>query len=301
MTYNTMSAKNSYVSTGGKSGIFVFVFIMHCALVVLPMIFFMIQEKLNPPIAVMKVSLVDFLPGDIEQPTANPGQTNPEPINSNPSVIDTFSSPADVSEIPDVPELIPEPKQQPVQESKVTHEIETVKISEPAKKIVAEPEKKQNPQKKTYLRPEDIKVNTTRSTKTVISNTNKNTQIAMQQQRNQANAELIKSSINTGSGGGNGPAGVVTQEYLNYYDKVQTYIYPRWNQPPKDALGSQNPEVVVQFKIDKTGKISGASILKKSGIRSMDASVEALIRQLTTLPVPPKEMDLTVTLRTNPR
>lgn len=76
--------------------------------------------------------------------------------------------------------------------------------------------------------------------------------------------------------------------WAKYGKNVERYIYSRWVQPPRSLLGDAYPETVVDITIEANGKVSAAKIIKSSGNRSMEASVQALIATLDLLPRPPE-------------
>ena len=75
---------------------------------------------------------------------------------------------------------------------------------------------------------------------------------------------------------------------LNYYDKVSQYLYGKWDQPSRSITYNGIPVVKLRVSIDGNGTILSSSIVSKSGIASMDASVKKLLSTLSSLPPPPK-------------
>jgi len=94
-----------------------------------------------------------------------------------------------------------------------------------------------------------------------------------------------------------GPVGPVSQIPASYYETVASFLYQRWAQPGRAELGGRKPTVAVSLSLDASGRVKSASITRRSGIAPMDASVEALLAGLTTLPAPPNgAMTLSVNL-----
>jgi TonB family protein len=84
-----------------------------------------------------------------------------------------------------------------------------------------------------------------------------------------------------------GPVGPVSQIPASYYETIAAFLYQRWAQPGRAELGGRKPTVAVSLSLDAGGRVKSAAITRRSGIAPMDASVEALLASLTTLPAPP--------------
>lgn len=94
-----------------------------------------------------------------------------------------------------------------------------------------------------------------------------------------------------------GPVGPVSQIPASYYETIAAFLYQRWAQPGRAELGGRKPTVAVSLSLDAGGRVKSAAITRRSGIAPMDASVEALLAGLTTLPAPPNgAMTLSVNL-----
>ena len=76
--------------------------------------------------------------------------------------------------------------------------------------------------------------------------------------------------------------------WLNYGKNVERYIYSRWVEPPRSLLGDSYPETVVDITIEANGKVSAVRVVKSSGNRPMESSVQALLANLDLLPRPPE-------------
>jgi TonB family protein len=89
---------------------------------------------------------------------------------------------------------------------------------------------------------------------------------------------------------------------LSYFDKVSQYLYSEWKQPSRSITNNGIPVVRVRVSIDRNGTILNSSIASKSGIVSMDSSVENLLSTLSSLPSPPEgamEFDIYLELTNN--
>ncbi len=74
---------------------------------------------------------------------------------------------------------------------------------------------------------------------------------------------------------------------LDYYDRVSAYLYELWVQPSKMELKGGRPKVSVSISLDASGRVLSSSIKARSGVASMDSSVEELLKKLSSLPAPP--------------
>lgn len=281
------------IGQGKRRFLFFSVMLFHFAVVVLPLLFVMIQELLNPPAIVTKVSLVDSPPNDFDEPSLDPSDKDPNP-SFDPS------PPPPIEPIPDLPpEEEPQPTPPEEEVKPVTKKIEDpAPIEEPKKKDP--PKKKEKPTTRKPLTMDDILKNS----RTVVKT---NTQTRTAKPNSSANA--LKEALRiaqgntpgaTGSqkaGGAGGPKGIPRKEFMDYYKSLHQFLYPRWSQPNAAALGGQRPSVDVLLDIDANGRIRSAKIVEKSGIPAMDESVQNMLSELSTLPPPPRAMQITVTLR----
>ncbi len=293
---------DSYLGRRTKCLIAGGVFALHCALVFCPLLFLALWEYFDPPVAVMKVSLVDSPPNEFDSPSYHPSADNPVP-NPDPEPLSEIPSVPDLpTEIPDVPDLPvpPPPEPEPEPEPEPTKKAQAVPPPPPAKQPekTTQPRKTEKP-KRRMLRPEDITI----SRKRVVSNRSAVNSSAAREtaRRNREYADMLRNLGRNSlpAGGGGGPRGDVTISDLEkYYKKVQDFLHPQWNQPSSRLLeGRTDLAVDVVFQITADGRIQSAQIREKSGIPAMDASVEELIRKVKVLPAPPKAMTLTITLR----
>ncbi|MBQ9336043.1 MAG: TonB C-terminal domain-containing protein [Lentisphaeria bacterium] len=310
-----------YIRGGRRSLIIAAVVLFHAGLLAIPC-FFMVAELVDPPVYVMRMPVVESLPND--QPEMSP---HPSPAAAKPVGTPELGKP--LTDIPSVPELVrpvdppppppPQPKPEPQKTVKAKPDpVKPTPVKESKRVAPAAPKTKpkttarttskvtpKTPTKKnSLLTPDQIKISHTRvkpSQNNRISREQQR-QIAEQQARdarNAAAAQALRSM--TGEvggrgtpGGGGGPKGIVSREISDYYNQVETFLKRRWEQP--QIYGSARPKVLVLFRVTSTGEISFKKIEKLSGVPAMDASVEALLADLRTLPAPPKPMEFTVTI-----
>jgi TonB family protein len=87
--------------------------------------------------------------------------------------------------------------------------------------------------------------------------------------------------------------------FVRYGKNVERYIYSRWAGPPQSLLQGTFPETVIELTIEADGRVSRAEIVRSSGNRSMEASVQALLGRLDLLPRPPEGgITFRITLKT---
>ena len=60
------------------------------------------------------------------------------------------------------------------------------------------------------------------------------------------------------------------------------------DRPNSTAIGGRKPVVVVEFTVAPGGSIISKRIIRKSGVRVVDASVERLLARISALPQPPQ-------------
>lgn len=84
------------------------------------------------------------------------------------------------------------------------------------------------------------------------------------------------------------PGGGAKDEFdMRYGIRVGDYLKYRWTQPPRSLLGDRLPEVLIQLSIAADGRVTDARVLKPSGVKAMDESVERMLAALDRVPTPP--------------
>ncbi|MBO4633169.1 MAG: TonB family protein [Lentisphaeria bacterium] len=298
-----------YVKTGRKTFIVGLVMCCHAALIIVPMVFLAISEMIRPPVYVMRLPTVDSVPND--NPEMSP---HPSPLNKKP--VGTPDKGKPLSEIPKIPDLVqpvdppkPQPpkprppKPKPVVPQKTPIAPKPMPDSKKTAPVEVKPPKK--PEKNTLLSPSDIKISHKRVKKPAQtpSSVQQNQKAAAEQQarnaRNQLLAQQLRSltGVSGGKGtpgGGGGPKGIVSKEVNDYYYKVEAFLKRRWEQPT--IFGNARPKAIILFRVSESGRVLSARILEPSGNAAMDSSVKQLLRDLRTLPAPPRAMEFTVTM-----
>lgn len=83
---------------------------------------------------------------------------------------------------------------------------------------------------------------------------------------------------------------------MEYFESVSAYLYRLWRQPVKAELGGRRPAVTVKVKVAANGNIIYSKMSRKSGVPAMDSSIQSLLRNVTRLPSPGKEMEFDILL-----
>lgn len=84
------------------------------------------------------------------------------------------------------------------------------------------------------------------------------------------------------------PGGGAKDEFdMRYGIRVGNYLKYRWTQPPRSLLGGRLPEVLIQLSIAADGRVTDARVLKPSGVKAMDESIERMLAGLDRVPTPP--------------
>ena len=264
-----------------------FVIGAHVVLILIPGIVFALMEWMKPEKPVVhKVTLTNKIPGSNQQSETN--------TTSEPDSGDLPDPPTDVSDVPEMPQpkpQPPQPKPQPPQP----------KPQPPQPTPKPKPKPKTPPKKVTPVqkRPtaEDIRKKIQRNpnrNKTAKVNPSPRQPKNINISRNPGSrknylsdlASDIKDSARQGSSGNS----INTGAALSYYDSVGSFLERLWerDRPNSAAIGGRKPVVVVEFTVAPGGSIISKRIIRKSGVRVVDASVERLLARISSLPQPPQ-------------
>ena len=180
----------------------------------------------------------------------------------------------------------PKPRKKTIKK-KITKKTTKKKVIKKVSKPKKSSTKKSVKPKKRYLKAEDIKISKNilrnepkRVVKKIeipsVSEKELSNTLAQSFSTLRKNSKIsTRRSANTGN---------ISQSYFN---SVSSIIYKQWNQPSKSETGRSNPTVEVQVTVNSYGKITKASIIRKSSNRAMNASVVDLLKRLKNLPTPP--------------
>ena len=285
--------------------ILVTVFLLHLAIIVLPLIFASLTEHFEPRIIVMNVGMADLPAGDS--------------LDSGDIASSELQTPANEPELPPVeslqdptppPELPPEVKQP-----------EPVPITQPKTQTPKNPPKTQpkpDPQPKTQTPKDPPKTSKYLSAAEITVNRNTKTQAQLDAERKAREAAeakakatakereaLIAALRNAASQGASGTPNpgregiLVTKEMRDYYDRLVAFLQPQWKNvsPSNIELGGKvSTWPVIDLTIAKDGTVNRAVIVGKSGNKAVDDSVSALLANLKVVPVPPQATTIRVTL-----
>lgn len=181
------------------------------------------------------------------------------------------------------------PKEQVISVSLISQAEYTKTVQDQSQKKASEPSKQYKPKKNIRKVPEEKKWKALDPSQIKKSNTQvikKN--YTPQKNYTPVNASDIATNIrqNISNIKFNSSFSTSTST-LQYYDKISAYLYNKWKQPSRAAVGSGIPVVNVIISVDSEGKVINSYIKKRSGINAMDSSVSSLLSNLTYLPRPP--------------
>lgn len=294
-----------YFNSRRAKRILVTVFLLHLAIIVLPLIFASLTEHFEPRIIVMNVGMADLPAGD----SLDSGETaSSEPLTplSEPELppVDSFDDPTPPPELPPEvkqPEPVPttQPKTQPPKEPPKTQS-----KPDPQPKTQTP---KDTPKTAKYLSAEEINVNRNTRTHAQIDAERKTREAAEAKAKTDAKERealiaALRNAASQGVPGTQNPGhdGILgTKEMRDYYELLNAFIKPRWKvvSPSSIELGGKvSTWPVVDLTIAKDGKVSKAVIVSKSGNKAVDDAVSALLAKLNVVPVPPQASTIRVTL-----
>lgn len=276
----------------------------HIAFIFLPLLLFAILALIEPKaVQVIKVSLFTDLPFDHNVQSKAPDPNNPTPSESVPP------PPGELSPLPPEPAMeeptpavkdVPKPKEKPKEKEQpkpkeTTPSPDAKKTPKDKPKEDAKPKEDSKPKKPTA---EDIK----KASQVVKGSTPKVQPKGkggeffrdLSKQLNQNNYDP-NAKPGGGTNGGLGVQGNPNQD-SEYYGRVGAFLKSHWQQPSRALLGNGKPTVNIRMKVDERGVIVSATIEKRSGFQVMDASVERLLAEVKTLPVPPRAMEFTISM-----
>lgn len=298
-------SRDPYFNSRRAKRILVTVFLLHLAIIVLPLIFASLTEQFEPRIIVMNVGMADLPAGDSLDSGEAASSEPLTPLNE-PELppVDSFDDPTPP------PELPPEVKQP-----------EPVPITQPKATLQKDPQKTQtkvNPQPKTQPSKEDPpKASKYLTADEILKSSNTKTQAQIDAERKAREAAeakaktaakereaLIAALRNAASQGASGTSpgreGVLgTKEMRDYYEQLNAFIKPQWKNvsPSNIELGGKvSTWPVIDLTIAKDGTVNRAVIVGKSGNKAVDDAVTSLLSKLKVVPVPPQACTIRVTL-----
>ena len=298
-------SRDPYFNGRRAKRILVTVFLLHLAIIVLPLIFASLTEHFEPRVIVMNVGMADLQLGDAPD-AGEIASSEPQTPANEPELpsVDSFRDPTPP------PELPPEVKQP-----------EPVPITQPKTQTPKNPPKTQpkpDPQPKTqtpkdppktskYLSAAEITVNRNTKTQAQIDAEHKAREAAEAKAKAAAKEReaLIAALRNAASQGASGTPNpgregiLATKEMRDYYDRLVAFLQPQWIavSPSNIELGGKvSTWPVIDLTIAKDGTVNRAVIVGKSGNKAVDDSVSALLAKLKVVPVPPQATTIRVTL-----
>lgn len=262
------------------------VVVLHCLIIFGPLGFMVFRNWLTPQESAFKVKLMGPLStGEVVGPplrlrnTPDPGPLPPEPSPPEPSPPEPQKPTPPELPRPPVPKPPPVPKQTVKKPTPKPPPVpkQAVKKPAPPKQAVKKPAPP-NPAPRKLTAEEQVAL--ARKTATKFGDgggTNTNIAVPI---GNADRAQTLGPQNNATPGGG------ASDEERAYWDRLGNYVKMRWAQPPGSLLGDNRPTVMIELTIAADGRVTGSRIIRRSGNRSMDDSVERMLAALDRVPTP---------------
>lgn len=286
---------------GGHRGkIFTHVLVIHLLILFGPIGYLAFENWRNPPEEnAFRVKIGgrelshdwEVGPPERRPPSPNPGAAAPEPAPQEPEVPEPSPRVAE----PTAPKIAPPPR---------IREPATPKVKRPARQQ-AKPKPKPKPKPKSNAKQQS------RSTAKPKQNASHSRTSTHPRNVAEAQRQVYRPGNSGKIGGGSNynaavpigsrdvgqaygrpdhrtPGGGAKDEFdMRYGIRVGNYLKYRWIQPPRSLLGDRLPEVLIQLSIAADGRVTDARVLKPSGVKAMDESIERMLAGLDRVPTPP--------------
>jgi outer membrane biosynthesis protein TonB len=93
------------------------------------------------------------------------------------------------------------------------------------------------------------------------------------------------------------PGGGAKADMEKYGKNLTRFLKTKWSAPPDSLLASKRPKVLIELDIAADGRVLSKKIVTKSGIKSMDDSIDRMLQGLDRVPKPPKRTTLEIYLQ----
>ena len=304
-------SRDPYFNGRRAKQILVTVFLLHLAIIVLPLIFASLTEHFEPRVIVMNVGMADLQLGDAPDAGEIASSEPLTPVNE-PELppVESYDDPTPPPALPPEvkqPEPVPttQTKTQPPKDSPKEPPIEPLQ-TQPKTNPQPKAQQKNDPPKK-YLTSDEILKGANTKTQAQLDAERKAREAAEAKaeaaaKEREALIAALRDAASQGVPGTPSPGrdGILaTREMRDYYDLLNAFIKPQWNavSPSSVELGSKvSTWPVVDLTIGKDGKVSNAVVVSKSGNKAVDDAVSALIARLNVVPTPPQACTIRITL-----
>ena len=284
---------------GGHRGkIFTHVLVIHLLILFGPIGYLAFENWRNPPEEnAFRVKIGgrelshdwEVGPPERRPPSPNPGAAAPEPAPQEPEVPEPSPRVAE----PTAPKIAPPPR---------IREPATPKVKRPARQQ-AKPKPKPKPKSNAKQQSRSTAKPKQNASHSRTSTRPRNVAEAQRQVYRPGNSGKIGGGSNYNAAVPIGsrdvgqaygrpdhrtPGGGAKDEFdMRYGIRVGNYLKYRWTQPPRSLLGDRLPEVLIQLSIAADGRVTDARVLKPSGVKAMDESIERMLAGLDRVPTPP--------------
>ena len=248
--------------------LFVHVLLIHLLFIGGPLCYMMILDKVKPP----KENIYRVKLGPREL-SAGPVVGPPERVPSPPQPV-----PAPPQVVPAPPKPKPQPKPKPEKPKPKPKPQPKPKPNKPKPKPKPnKPKPKPDPNAGVYTPP----------AASGGSISNPNVPIGG---RNAAQTHADKFDNRT-------PGGGAKADMEKYGKNLTRFLKSKWTAPPDSLLASKRPKVLIELDIAPDGRVLSKKIVTRSGIKSMDDSIDRMLQGLDRVPKPPKRTTLEIYLQ----
>ena len=298
-------SRDPYFNGRRAKQILVTVFLLHLAIIVLPLIFASLTEHFEPRVIVMNVGMADLQLGDA--PDAGEIASSEPPTPFNGPELPPVESYADPTPPPELPPEVKQPKPVTTTQPKAQPPKEPPKTQPKTNPQPKAQQKNDPPRASKYLTSDQITMPANTKTQAQLEAERKARKAAEAKAKADAKERealiaALRDAASQGVPGTPKPGrdGILaTKEMRDYYDQLNAFIKPQWNavSPSSVELGGKvSTWPVVDLTIAKDGKVSKAVIVSKSGNNAVDDAVTSLLSKLEVVPVPPQACTIRVTL-----
>lgn len=296
-------SRDPYFNGRRAKQILVTVFLLHLAIIVLPLIFASLTEHFEPRVIVMNVGMADLQLGDAPDVREIASSEPLTPVNA--PELPSVESYADPTPPPELPPEVKQPEPITTTQAKTQPPKEPPK-TEPKTNPQPKAQQKNDPPKK-YLTSDEILKGANTKTQAQLDAERKAREAAEAKAKADAKGRealiaALRDAASQGVPGTPNPGreGILaTKEMRDYYDQLVAFLQPQWKavSPSSIELGGKVTNwPVVELSIEKNGTVGKPVIVSRSGNKAVDDAVTALLAKLNVVPVPPQPCTIRITL-----
>jgi len=296
-------SRDPYFNGRRAKQILVTVFLLHLAIIVLPLIFASLTEHFEPRVIVMNVGMADLQLGDAPDVREIASSEPLTPVNE--PELPSVESYADPTPPPELPPEVKQPEPVTTTQAKTQPPKEPPK-TEPKTNPRPKAQQKNDPPKK-YLTSDEILKGANTKTQAQLDAERKVREAAEAKAKADAKGRealiaALRDAASQGVPGTPNPGreGILaTKEMRDYYDQLVAFLQPQWKavSPSNIELGGKvSTWPVIELTIAKNGTVSNPVVVSRSGNKAVDDAVTSLLAKLNVVPVPPQACTIRITL-----